>query len=57
MLANPKVLAASAAVGTEIAAFRLTAVSAVAAVAYYAVLATSTVVAPVVAYSVVGPRI
>lgn len=57
MLANPKVLAASAAVGTQIATLRLTAVSAVVAVAYYAVLATSTVAAPVVAYFVVGPRI
>ncbi|PBA23872.1 hypothetical protein BB737_26985 [Mycobacterium avium subsp. hominissuis] len=57
MLANPKVLAASAAVGTQIATSRLTALSAVVAVAYYAVLATSTVAAPVVAYFVVGPRI
>lgn len=57
MLANPKVLAASAAVGTQIATSRLTAVDAVVAVAYYAVLATSTVAAPVVTYLVVGPRI
>lgn len=57
MLANPKVLAASAAAGTEIATVHLTVVGAVAAVAYYASLANSTVAAPVVAYLVVGPRI
>lgn len=57
MLANPKVLAASAAAGTEIAAVRLTVVGAVAAVAFYAAVATSTVAAPVLAYFVVGPRI
>ncbi|WP_396878700.1 hypothetical protein [Mycobacterium sp. SMC-2] len=54
MLANPKVLAASAAVGTEIATVRLTTVSAGMAVAYYAVLANSTVAAPILAYLVVG---
>ncbi len=57
MLANPKVLAASAAVGTEIATVRLTAVSSVVAVAYYAALANSTVTAPILAYFVIGPRI
>ncbi|ORB36967.1 GAP family protein [Mycobacterium paraseoulense] len=57
MLANPKVLAASAAVGTEIATVRMSAVSSVLAVAYYAVLASSPVAAPVLAYLVVGPRI
>ncbi|MGD1256705.1 GAP family protein [Mycobacterium seoulense] len=57
MLANPKVLAASAAVGTEIATVRMTAVGSVLAVAYYAALASSTVAAPVLAYLIVGPRI
>ncbi|OBH32428.1 hypothetical protein A5692_15405 [Mycobacterium sp. E342] len=57
MLANPKVLAASAAVGTEISTVRMTAVSSVLAVGYYAALASSTVAAPVLAYLVVGPRI
>ncbi len=57
LLANPKVLAASAAAGTEIATVPLTVAGAVAAIAFYAVLANSTVVAPVVAYLVVGPRI
>ena len=57
MLANPKVLAASAAVGTEIATVGMTPVSSVLAVAYYAALASSTVAAPVLAYLVVGPRI
>ncbi|OBH09979.1 GAP family protein [Mycobacterium sp. E3247] len=57
MLANPKVLAASAAVGTQIASVRMTAVGSVLAVAYYAALASSTVAAPVLAYLVVGPRI
>ncbi|OBK70012.1 hypothetical protein A5653_11485 [Mycobacterium colombiense] len=57
MLANPKVLAASAAVGTQIASVRFTGAGAVIAVAYYALLANSTVVAPILAYFVVGPRI
>lgn len=57
MLANPKVLAASAAAGTEIAAVRSTAVGVVAAIAYYAVLANSTVAAPVLVYLVAGSRI
>lgn len=57
LLANPKVLAARAAAGTEIATVPLTVAGAVAAVAFYAVVANSTVVAPVVAYLVVGPRI
>jgi hypothetical protein len=57
MLANPKVLAASAAVGTQIASVRFTGASAVIAVAYYILLANSTVAAPILAYFVVGPRI
>nr|WP_165607505.1 GAP family protein [Mycobacterium mantenii] len=57
MLANPKVLAASAAVGTQIASARFTGASAVIAVAYYALLANSTVAAPILAYVVVGPGI
>ncbi|WP_407685826.1 GAP family protein [Mycobacterium sp. HUMS_1102779] len=57
MLANPKVLAASAAAGTQIAAGRLPVLGAAAAVACYAALATSTVAAPVLAYVVAGPRI
>ncbi|OBH63114.1 hypothetical protein A5685_01675 [Mycobacterium colombiense] len=57
MLANPKVLAASAAVGTQIASVRFTGAGAVIAVAYYALLANSTVAAPILAYFVVGPRI
>lgn len=55
MLANPKVLAASAAVGAALAPF--SGASAVTAVAYYAILANSTVAAPILAYVVVGPRI
>lgn len=55
MLANPKVSAASAAVGAEVAPF--SGASAVTAVAYYAILANSTVAAPILAYVVVGPRI
>lgn len=57
LLANPKVLAASAAAGTEIATVPSTMAGAVAAITYYAALANSTVVAPVVAYLIVGPRI
>lgn len=57
MLANPKVLAASAAAGTQIATVRLTSVGAVTAIVFYAALASSTVAAPVLAYVVVGPRI
>ncbi len=57
MLANPKVLAASAAAGTEIATVGSTALGAVAAIGYYAVLANSTVAAPVLVYLVAGPRI
>lgn len=55
MLANPKVLAASAAVGAEVAP--CSGAAAVTAVAYYAILANSTVAAPILAYFVVGPRI
>lgn len=57
MLANPKVLAASAAVGTQVASVRFTGAGAAIAVAYYALLANSTVAAPILAYFVVGPRI
>lgn len=57
MLANPKVLAATAAVGTQIASVRFTGTGAAIAVAYYALLANSTVAAPILAYFVVGPRI
>jgi len=57
MLANPKVIAASAAAGSEIATVHLTVVGVVAAVAYYAALANSTIAAPVLAYLIVGPRI
>jgi Sap, sulfolipid-1-addressing protein len=56
MLVHPKVLAASAAAGMEIATVRMT-VAAVAAVAYYAALASSTVAVPILAYLVFGPRI
>ncbi|BBY39687.1 hypothetical protein MMAN_38210 [Mycobacterium mantenii] len=57
MPANPKVPAAGAAVGTQIASARFTGASAVIAVAYYALLANSTVAAPILAYLVVGPGI
>ncbi len=57
MLANPKVLAASAAAGMEIANLGSTAIGVVAAIAFYAVLANSTVAAPVLVYLVAGPRI
>lgn len=57
MLANPKVLAASAAAGAEIATVPVTAAGAVAAIAYYAALANSTVAAPVLVYLVAGSRI
>ncbi|MFY2858631.1 GAP family protein [Mycobacterium sp. THU-M104] len=57
MLANPKVLAASAAAGTQIATVGLPVAGTAAAVACYAALASSTVAAPVLAYVVVGPRI
>lgn len=57
MMANPKVLAASAAAGAEIANAGATLSSAVAAVVVFVALANSTIVAPVVAYLVVGPRL
>ncbi len=57
MWTSPKVLAASAAAGTEIATVRLTVVGAAVAVVCYAALASSLVAAPVVAYLAVGPRI
>ncbi len=56
-MANPKVLASSAAAGVQIGALDLTAVGTAVAVAYYAVLASSTIAAPIAAYLVVGPRI
>ncbi len=57
MLANPKVLVASAAVGTEIASAHFTDPGAVTAVAYYALVANSTVAAPILTYLAFGPRI
>lgn len=57
LLANPKVLAASAAAGAEISVVRLTGFGAVAAIACYAALANSTVAAPVLAYLVFGAQI
>jgi hypothetical protein len=57
MWTNPKILAASAAAGTEIATVRLTAVGAAVAVVFYAALASAFVAAPVLAYLAVGPRI
>jgi hypothetical protein len=57
LLANPKVLAASAAAGTAIATIPSTVTGTAAAIAFYAVLANSTVAAPVVAYLLIGPRI
>jgi hypothetical protein len=56
-LANPKVLAASAAAGAAIATVHLNAIGAAAAVVYYAALANATVAAPVLIYLIVGPRI
>lgn len=57
MLANPKVLAASAAAGTQIGSVRLTAAGSAVAIGCYAALASSTVAAPILAYVVVGSRI
>lgn len=57
VLANPKVLAASAAAGIEISTLRLTTIDAAAAVAYYAVLANSAVAAPILAYLAIGSRL
>lgn len=57
LLANPKALAASAAAGAGIASLHVTVPGTVTAVALYAALANSTVVAPLVAYLAVGPRI
>jgi hypothetical protein len=56
-MANPKVLAASAAAGVQIGALDLTAVGTVAAVVFFSVLASSTIAAPIAAYLAVGPRI
>lgn len=56
-MANPKVLAASAAAGVQIGTLDLSAVGTATAVSYYAVLASSTIAAPIAAYLVVGPRI
>ena len=57
MWTNPKVLAASAAAGAQIASVRLTVAGAATAVLFYAAVATSTVAAPVLAYLAAGPRI
>ena len=56
-LTNAKVLAISAAVGTHVGALHSTILGAVGMVAYYAVLANSTVAAPILAYLIAGPRI
>lgn len=56
-MANPKVLAASAAAGVQIGTLDLSAIGTAAAVGYYAVLASSSIAAPVAAYLVVGSRI
>lgn len=56
-MANPKVIAASATAGVQIGALDLNALGMAAAVLYYAVLASSTIAAPIAAYLVVGPRI
>ncbi|OBK64284.1 hypothetical protein A5653_23340 [Mycobacterium colombiense] len=57
VLANPKVLAASAAAGIEISTLGVTDLGAAVAVAYYAVLANCAVAAPILAYLAVGSRI
>jgi hypothetical protein len=54
---NAKVLAVSAAVGTHVGALHSTILGAAGMVAYYAVLANSTVAAPILAYLLAGPRI
>lgn len=54
---NAKVLAVSAAVGTHVGALHSTVLGAAGMVAYYAVLANSTVAAPILAYLIAGPRI
>jgi hypothetical protein len=54
---NAKVLAVSAAVGTHVGALHSTILGAVGMVAYYAVLANSTVAAPILAYLIARPRI
>ena len=54
---NAKVLAVSAAVGTHIGALHSTILGAAGLVVYYAVLANSTVAAPILAYLIARPRI
>lgn len=54
---NTKVLAISAAVGAHIGALHSTVLGAEGMVAYYAVLANSTVAAPILAYLIARPRI
>ena len=54
---NTKVLAVSAAVGAQIGVLHSTILGAVCMVAYYAVLANSTVAAPILAYLIARPRI
>lgn len=56
-LANPKVLAASAAAGVQIGALDLSILGTAGAVGCYAAVASSTVAAPIAAYLVLGPRI
>lgn len=57
VLANPKVLAATAAVGTQLAAAHCAGTNAMIAVAYFTLLANATAAAPIVAYRVGGPGI
>ncbi|MBX9639884.1 MAG: GAP family protein [Mycobacteriaceae bacterium] len=56
-MANPKVIAASAAAGGQIGNLDLSAIGTAAAVGCYAVVASSTIAAPIAAYLVVGPQI
>jgi hypothetical protein len=56
-LTNPKALAVSAIVGIQVGAQHSTVLGAAGMVAYYAVLANSTVAAPILAYLIAGPRI
>jgi hypothetical protein len=56
-MANPKVIAASAAAGVQIGTLDLSAIGTAAAVACYVVVASSTIAVPIAAYIVVGPQI
>jgi hypothetical protein len=56
VLSNPKMLAASAAAGLVVGTSALAPIGAGLAVAYYCVVASSTVAAPVLLYLVVGAR-